>query len=397
MKKPVLVLALLLSATIPALAQLSPIQSRIVDLNGVGVPDVTITEMARCNSSAPPPTGSATKTYVTDANGNFTWPQLNPPGGGSSCASSLVYTFQLNKEGYAFTRTSFYFMPPSPNILPGLADDRIPLIHATTLPTWKLVSAASYRPPTPPPVGPPIPSVGFPSPIPYGITSEMIIAGFGSDLTTSTEVAQGMLPTTLAGRKIIVKDSAGVEKAAKFFFASPLQINFLVPEGLADGPALFRLLDESDNLIKVGLTEIKKVSHGIFTANADGAGVPAGAVVRVKPGDVQIFEPIAQFDEAAQRYVPLSIDLGPDDEFLVLVLFGTGWRNVRPESASEVAAVGDGFTTTCPIEYIGKQPTLDGLDQCNVRLPRALIGKGDVELRFSINGFTANTVRLKFK
>ena len=51
MKKPVLVLALLLSATIPALAQLSPIQSRIVDLNGVGVPDVTITEMARCNSA----------------------------------------------------------------------------------------------------------------------------------------------------------------------------------------------------------------------------------------------------------------------------------------------------------------------------------------------------------
>src|SRR5215470_3655147 len=198
MKKPVLVLALLLSATIPALAQLSPIQSRIVDLNGAGVPDVTITEMASCNSSAPPPTGSAMKTYVTDANGNFTWPQLNPPGGGSSCARSLVYTFQLKKEGYAFTRTSFYFMPPSPDMPLGPVDNRIPLIHATTLPTWALVSAASYRPPMPP-GGPTLPTFGFPPPTPYGITSDMIIAGFGSDLATSTEFAQETLPTMLAG------------------------------------------------------------------------------------------------------------------------------------------------------------------------------------------------------
>src|SRR5262249_45608766 len=153
----------------------------------------------------------------------------------------------------------------------------------------------------------------------------------------------------------------------------------------------------SDNLIKVGLTEIRKISHGIFTANADRAGAPAGAVVRVKPGGVQIYEPIAQFDEAAQKYVPAPIDLGPDDEFLVLVLFGTGWRNIKPESKSRIAVVSDGFSITCPIEYIGKQPTLEGLAQTNARLPRELIGKGEVELVFYIDDFLANRVRLKFK
>jgi len=361
----------------------------------VGVPDVTITEMVGCSSSTLPFNGPTMKTYVTDANGNFTWPQLNPPGGGSNCASTLVYTFGLRKDGYAFTRTSFYYKPYSGPVAQSV-DDRIPLVHATTLPTWALVSAASYRPPMPP-VVPTFSTVGFPSPTPYGITSDMIIAGFGSDLATSTELAQGTLPTTLAGRKILVKDSAGVEKLTKLFAVFPSQINFLTPEGLAEGPAVFRLLDESDNLIKVGLTEIRKISHGIFTANADGAGAPAGAVVRVKPGDVQIYEPIAQFDEAAQKYVPAPIDLGPDDEFLVLVLFGTGWRNIKPESKSRIAVVGDGFSITCPIEYIGKQPTLEGLAQTNARLPRELIGKGEVDLVFYIDNFLANRVRLKFK
>jgi len=375
MKNLVFVLAMVFTATITTLAQINPIQSRVVDINGAGVPDVKISELVRCNEA------SATKTYATDANGDFTWPQSPPPsssGSGSSCAASLNYNFTLFKEGHAFTRSSFFFKPPP--AVPGVplpSDDRLPLIYATTSPPWTNVSAARFGPR-------------------QRITNEMIVAGFGSNLAVSTEDAQGTPRTTLAGRKVLVRDSAGVEKASQMLYVSPIQINYVAPEGLADGPAVVKLLDESDILIKVELTEIGKVSPGIFTANSDGAGPPAGYIVRVKPGNAQSVEAVAQFDQAAQKYAPALIDHGPEEDILILVLFGTGWRKAKPE-LSQFMVVGDGFSTNCPINYVGLQPTFEGLDQANVQLPRALIGKGEADLFFSVDGFTANKVRLRFK
>jgi uncharacterized protein (TIGR03437 family) len=372
MKKLVFVLAMVLSATITALAQTGQIQSRIVDIDGNPVPDVTISESVYCGffGSLPP---NETKTYSTDPNGNFMWPQLRTPGTGAQCAGTYYYTFTLGKAGYVFTRSSFFFRAGT---FGPLMDERLPLIHATTSPTWDIASAASFR---------------------KVVTTEMIVAGFGSELATSTDSAGETLPMTLAGRKILVRDSAGVEKAASLFYVSPQQINLLTPEGLAEGSAVFRLLDESDKLIKVGLVEIKKVSHGIFTANFDGAGPPSAYVVRVKPPNVQFFEPVAEFDQAAQKYVPALIDHGPVEDILILVLFGTGWRNARLESSRFMVIDGNGNTTDCSINYLGKQPTFPGLDQANVVMPRSLTGKGDVDLMFTIDGFTANKVRLKFK
>jgi uncharacterized protein (TIGR03437 family) len=51
----------------------------------------------------------------------------------------------------------------------------------------------------------------------------------------------------------------------------------------------------------------------------------------------------------------------------------------------------------CPVEYVGKQPTVEGLDQFNARLPRTLIGLGEVNVEVRIGGILANIVQLKFK
>jgi hypothetical protein len=86
MKNLVLVLALLLSATIPALAQTSIKQSRIVDING--------------------------------------------------------------KEGFTFTSRGQFGYKPGPGVFPGPGstpfDTRLPLIYASTAPVWTSVSAASF-------------------------------------------------------------------------------------------------------------------------------------------------------------------------------------------------------------------------------------------------------------
>jgi uncharacterized protein (TIGR03437 family) len=284
---------------------------------------------------------------------------------------TVSYSYSLKKNGYIFTRNTYYYRPLG--AVPAY-DDRLPLIQGTNLPAWANVSAASF-------VNNPI------------IANEMILAGFGADLAQRTEIATEPLPTTLAGRRVLVKDLEGAEKAAKLLFVSPGQINYVTPGGLTPGPAQIRLVDENGSLIRVGLAEIRYLSPAIFTANADGKGVPAAVIVRVKPGNVQNYEPVSQFDQQQQRFVPLALDLGPEDEFLVLSLFGTGWRLAQREYVSvQIGGI------DCPIEYVGKQPTLEGLDQINARLPRALIGIGEVDayVRFGISPFT-NLVKLKFK
>jgi uncharacterized protein (TIGR03437 family) len=336
------------------------------------------------------------RTVVSDNDGSFEWPYGTPGGAGSGCQLTTVYTFMLNKPGYVFTREKFRLrtqVPPD-GACTKTYDTRIPLIHGAPLtqPQWTSVSAASFD-------GEQV------------LASEAIVAGFGVNLATKTEVSALPLPTTLADRRVILRDSTGAEKAAKLLFISPSQINYLTPEGLAEGSAVTKLTDQNDNLLSFGFVEIKKSGPGIFTANASGEDVPSAVIVRVKPGNEQIYEPVAQYDETQNRFVPIPIDLGPETEIVVLAIFGTGWRKLTPADVAVYATTNSDFTsfgcweaTVCPLEYIGTQPTFEGLDQINVRLPRTLIGKGDLNFylndeRIGSNGRLpiSNIVHLKIK
>src|SRR5262249_24019223 len=110
-----------------------------------------------------------------------------------------------------------------------------------------------------------------------------IIAGFGLNLATQTQSASSQpLPTTLAGTKITVKDSAGTERLAPLFFVSSQQANFQAPPGTANGLATV-VATSGDNKISVGSLQVSRVAPGVFSANADGKGVAAAFILRVKP------------------------------------------------------------------------------------------------------------------
>ncbi len=47
--------------------------------------------------------------------------------------------------------------------------------------------------------------------------------------------------------------------------------------------------------------------------------------------------------------------------------------------------------------YAGAQGSLAGLDQINVRLPRSLAGRGDVDVALTVDGKAANVVQVNFK
>ncbi|MBL8208062.1 MAG: hypothetical protein JNM09_27765, partial [Blastocatellia bacterium] len=225
------------------------------------------------------------------------------------------------------------------------------------------------------------------------LAAESIVSAFGVDLATSSMGAESQpLPTMLAGTTVRVKDSAGVERLAPLFYVSPLQVNYLIPDGTAPGLATVTITSGAGK-VSAGTAEIIAVAPGFFTANQDGAGAPTGFAIRVKPNGEQTREPLSRLDMATGKQVPAPIDLGPEGEAVILELYGTGIRG-RSSQAAVTATIGG---VAAPIEYADRQPGFVGLDQVNIRVPRSLIGRGEVELVLTVEGKLANVVRINVR
>lgn len=207
---------------------------------------------------------------------------------------------------------------------------------------------------------------------------ESIAAVFGVQMAEQTEVATTLpLPTELAGVSVRIRDSQGVERLAPLFFASPGQINLQIPPGTAPGVATVSLSSGA-----TGRLTITRTAPGIFTANADGQGVPAAVYLIIRNG-VTSYEPAARFD--GNRYVPepLRADLSSDQVFLVL--YGTGLRFGSEQRAN----VGD---LRANVSFAGAAPGFAGLDQVNIQIPFALRGRGELEVVLHVDRAPANTV-----
>ena len=76
-----------------------------------------------------------------------------------------------------------------------------------------------------------------------------------------------------------------------------------------------------------------------------------------------------------------------------LVAFGTGFRNASG-LANVTAQIGG---TDAQVTYAGISPSLIGVDQANIRLPRSLAGRGEIEVRLTADGKTSNGVTLRIR
>lgn len=206
------------------------------------------------------------------------------------------------------------------------------------------------------------------------IAPDSIVAVFGLNLAARSEAAAIQpLPTTLGGASVTI---AG--RPAPLFFASPNQVNLLIPPETASGAAV---IEARNGGAVVGRTtlEIKRAAPGLFTANASGSGLPAALALRVRGG--------------AQSYETIDhpLDLGAVNEQLYLILFGTGLRG-RISPADVLVRIG-GINAPADAAPVSG---LVGLDQVNVLLPRELIGRGRVNLALTVNGFgAANLVEVE--
>jgi uncharacterized protein (TIGR03437 family) len=225
------------------------------------------------------------------------------------------------------------------------------------------------------------------------LASEAVVAAFGQNLATQLAVADTLpLPTSLAGTTVKVRDSSGEERMASLFFVSPTQINYQIPWGLAGGGATVTIT-AGDGQVSTGTINIAAVAPGLFSAAASGQGVAAAVVLRVKAGGAQSYEPVAQYDASQNRFVALPIDLCEVSDQVFLLLFGTGFRNRRDPGAVTVKL--DGMETE--VLFAGPQGEFAGLDQLNLRIPRRLAGRGEVNVTLNVDGHEANPVKIHVK
>lgn len=227
---------------------------------------------------------------------------------------------------------------------------------------------------------------------PSELAPESIVASFGTNLATGVESANTLpLPTSLRGTTVRVRDSAGVGRLAPLFFVAPEQINYLLPAGLAPGAATVTVTS-GDSSLSLASVNIAAVAPGIFTANSNGQGVPAGFAIRARADGSQSLVNIAAPSTGGQQ-TPLPIDLGPASDQLFLVLFGTGMRGRTAQTAVTATIGGD----SAEVLFAGAQGDLAGLDQVNLRIPRSLAGRGDVDVVLRVDGKVANTVKINVR
>ena len=200
-----------------------------------------------------------------------------------------------------------------------------------------------------------------------------IATAFGSGLAAS-------------GAAITVKDSAGIVRPAQVLSSAATQVSFVVPDGVATGPATITVSGVS------GTTQIQPLAPAIFAANANSAGVAAAVAVLAKADGTQIVEPVFNCSRAG-ACTATPLDMGTASDQLILSLYGTGIRS-RADLTEVSVFIGD---DKCDVLYAGPQGEYPGLDQINVRVPRTRIGGGAVSVILSVAGKSANVTMASFK
>jgi uncharacterized protein (TIGR03437 family) len=122
---------------------------------------------------------------------------------------------------------------------------------------------------------------------------------------------------------VTVVDAKGIPRLAQLLYVSPAQINFVVPPETTPGTATIIVANGTRQSSVTA--NIRSVAPGIFTANGNGAGVPAAQIMRVRSDGSYVSEEVVSWDAAAQQWVAKPVAIGSD--LVYLILYATGIRN----------------------------------------------------------------------
>jgi uncharacterized protein (TIGR03437 family) len=216
------------------------------------------------------------------------------------------------------------------------------------------------------------------------VAPDSLASLYGANLAPGIAQASAQpLPLALGGVTLSVTDAAGATRAAPLLYVSPVQINFVVPDGTAPGLA---------TLVVAGQTftaAVQPVAPTLFSMNGAGSGVAAATAIVVQAANPLLQSPVPVFQCAGSSCASVPIVLGVDTPVYVS-FFGTGIRN--RSSLANVAVTINGIGV--PVLYAGPAPGFTGLDQVNVGLVLTLRGSGESKVILTVDGQTANTVTI---
>lgn len=179
---------------------------------------------------------------------------------------------------------------------------------------------------------------------------------FGTQLANSTQSAPSTnLPYELNGVTVTVGGTAG-----RLIFVSPGQINFVLPQNIANGDTVSFTIN-NNGVQSAGKVKIVDSSPGIFSVTSDGKGTAVAQCGAVSA------------DGMSFLFTSQPCSVGNESQANFLIIYGTGWRN----SGSTQVKIGDQTLTPA---FTGAQADFLGLDQINVALTKELAGKTDLDL-----------------
>lgn len=206
---------------------------------------------------------------------------------------------------------------------------------------------------------------------------------FGLGLGLGANLAETLpLPTRLGLTEAFLRDSSGTEHRLALFFSGRSQLNAYIPDQARTGNATLRVIVNGVEVSAETLS-IVNTAPGVFTANADGSGAPAGFATIVNGDDVRIVQ-LFECPGDVGSCSPRGLDLQPG-QTVVLSLFATGLRNAQDVSVR----IG---SQPAQVTFVGDQGQFVGLDQINIEVPSNLIGSGRQQVTITADGMTANVV-----
>jgi uncharacterized protein (TIGR03437 family) len=204
---------------------------------------------------------------------------------------------------------------------------------------------------------------------------------FGATIASSTAAASSAnWPTTLGGATVTVKDSAATTRTAQISYASPTQLNFVVPSGTAAGVATVTVTVGSSST--TGSLNVVASYPNLFILNTASL---AAAYVQYQNGQVSSVYQVQNSAIVAQ-----SVSAGSASNAAYLVLAGSGLGTASGATSQVVTATIGGVNAT--VSYAGAQGTYPGLDQYNILIPSSLAGAGQVAVIVTAAGLPSNTV-----
>jgi uncharacterized protein (TIGR03437 family) len=241
------------------------------------------------------------------------------------------------------------------------------------------------------PIDPPAPGVLTPvNNFNYKSSAEAplgIVAAYGTSLASQVVSSDSLnLTSALGGTTVAVTDSAGVLRLAPLYFVSPGQLDFVVNQGTATGPASVTVTSPSGDT-SVGTMTIAAVAPGIASSNPVGTGVAFATAIRLAADGVTQ-TPVTVIQCGNSGCTPTPIDVSTGTVFITF--YGTGIRG--RSSLSNVSCNIGGVNAM--VVYAGDQVQFPGLDQVNVQIPASLQGAGQVTVVFTIDGQTTNPVTI---